>query len=68
MELLRVIYHLEGPASEAEARAEALAREQTVEVPREALRDYQAYFTLSDGRLEIRWSKDFTTQRLERCG
>jgi ribulose-bisphosphate carboxylase large chain len=39
LELLRVIYHLDVPGSEAEARAEALAREQTVEVPREALRD-----------------------------
>jgi len=39
LELLRVVYHLDVPGSEAEARAEALAREQTVEVPREALRD-----------------------------
>ena len=38
-ELLRVTYHLDVPASEAEARAEEISREQTVEVPREALRD-----------------------------
>jgi ribulose-bisphosphate carboxylase large chain len=37
--LLRVIYHLDVPRAEAEARAEEIAREQTVEVPREALRD-----------------------------
>ena len=34
MDLLRVTYRLDVPASEAEARAEAVAREQTVEVPR----------------------------------
>ena len=39
MELLRVTYHLDVPGSEALARAEAVAREQTVEVPREAVRD-----------------------------
>jgi ribulose-bisphosphate carboxylase large chain len=39
LELLRVTYHLDVPASDAEARAEAVAREQTVEVPREAVRD-----------------------------
>jgi ribulose-bisphosphate carboxylase large chain len=38
-ELLRVVYHLAVPRVDAEARAEAIAREQTVEVPREALRD-----------------------------
>jgi ribulose-bisphosphate carboxylase large chain len=39
LELLRVTYHLEVRASEAEARAEAVAREQTVEVPRAVVRD-----------------------------
>ena len=40
MELLRVTYHLDVDEASAEARAEAMAREQTVEVPREvALRD-----------------------------
>jgi len=40
VELLRVTYHLDVAAAGAEARAEAVAREQTVEVPREvALRD-----------------------------
>jgi ribulose-bisphosphate carboxylase large chain len=34
MELLRVTYRLEGDPSEALARAEAIALEQTVEVPR----------------------------------
>ena len=40
----------------------------TLQCGEDAVRDYQAFFTLSDGLLEIRWSKDFTTQRLERCG
>ena len=40
----------------------------TLQCGEDAVRDYQAYFTLSDGFLEIRWSEDFTTQRLERCG
>ena len=35
MEFLRVTYRLDGDPSEAEARAEAIAIEQTVEVPRE---------------------------------
>src|SRR5262245_11530673 len=39
LEVLRVTYHLEVRASEAEARAEAVAREQTVEVPRAVVRD-----------------------------
>jgi ribulose-bisphosphate carboxylase large chain len=39
MELLRVTYRLDGDPSEAAARAEAIALEQTVEVPRAALRD-----------------------------
>jgi ribulose-bisphosphate carboxylase large chain len=39
LELLRVTYHLDVRASEAAARAEAVAREQTVEVPRVAVRD-----------------------------
>jgi len=39
LELLRVTYHLEVRASDAEARAEAVAREQTVEVPRAVVRD-----------------------------
>ena len=39
MELLRVTYRLGASSSAAEARAEQIAREQTVEVPREALRD-----------------------------
>jgi ribulose-bisphosphate carboxylase large chain len=38
-ELLRVTYHLDVRAAEAEARAEAVAREQTVEVPRAVVRD-----------------------------
>ena len=39
MELLRVTYRLEVPAAQAEARAAAVALEQTVEVPRPAVRD-----------------------------
>ena len=39
MELLRVTYRLAVPQAAAEARAEEIAREQTVEVPRAALRD-----------------------------
>jgi ribulose-bisphosphate carboxylase large chain len=39
LELLRVRYRLAGSAAAAEARAEEIAREQTVEVPRAALRD-----------------------------
>ncbi len=39
MELLRVTYHLDVRASAVEARAEAVAREQTVEVPRAVVRD-----------------------------
>jgi len=38
-ELLRVVYHLAVEPARAEARAEALAREQTVEVPRAVVRD-----------------------------
>src|SRR5206468_11201977 len=38
-EPLRVVYHLDVDAARAEARAEAVAREQTVEVPRVAVRD-----------------------------
>jgi ribulose-bisphosphate carboxylase large chain len=38
-ETLRVVYHLDVDAAHAEARAEALAREQTVEVPRIVVRD-----------------------------
>lgn len=37
MSRLRVTYHLDVPAGEAEARADAVALEQTVEVPRAAL-------------------------------
>jgi len=39
MELLRVTYRLEGAPDDAEARAEAIAREHTVEVPRAVVRD-----------------------------
>jgi ribulose-bisphosphate carboxylase large chain len=39
MELLRVTYRLAVTPADAEARAEEIAREQTVEVPRAALRD-----------------------------
>jgi ribulose-bisphosphate carboxylase large chain len=39
VDLLRVTYRLAVDAAAAEARAEQVAREQTVEVPREALRD-----------------------------
>ena len=39
MEILRVSYRLAVPPGEAPARAEALAREQSVEVPRAVLRD-----------------------------
>jgi ribulose-bisphosphate carboxylase large chain len=39
VELLRVTYHLDVRAAEAEARADAVAREQTVEVPRAVVRD-----------------------------
>jgi ribulose-bisphosphate carboxylase large chain len=39
LELLRVTYHLDVPAAQADARAEAVAREQTVEVPRAVVRD-----------------------------
>jgi len=39
LELLRVTYHLDVRAAEADARAEAVAREQTVEVPRAVVRD-----------------------------
>jgi ribulose-bisphosphate carboxylase large chain len=39
LEYLRVTYHLDVRAAEAEARAEAVAREQTVEVPRAVVRD-----------------------------
>jgi len=38
-EPLRVVYHLAVDAARAEARAEVLAREQTVEVPRAVVRD-----------------------------
>lgn len=39
METLRVTYRLEVPRAQAEARAEAIALEQTVEVPRVVVRD-----------------------------
>jgi ribulose-bisphosphate carboxylase large chain len=39
MEFLRVSYRVDVPASEAQERAEALALEQTVEVPRVVVRD-----------------------------
>jgi S-methyl-5-thioribulose 1-phosphate isomerase len=39
VELLRVTYRLAVDADQAEARAEAVAREQTVEVPRSVVRD-----------------------------
>ena len=39
MDLMRVTYRLRVDSAAAEARAEELAREQTVEVPREAVRD-----------------------------
>jgi ribulose-bisphosphate carboxylase large chain len=39
LELLRVTYHLDVGPAQAEARAEAVAREQTVEVPRAVVRD-----------------------------
>jgi ribulose-bisphosphate carboxylase large chain len=39
VERLRVTYRLAVPPADAEARAEEIAREQTVEVPRAALRD-----------------------------
>jgi ribulose-bisphosphate carboxylase large chain len=42
VELLRVTYRFDVPAAEAEARAEAVAREQTVEVPR-AVVDREPY-------------------------
>jgi ribulose-bisphosphate carboxylase large chain len=39
VDLLRVTYRLAASAAAAESRAEQIAREQTVEVPRESLRD-----------------------------
>ncbi|UCF66089.1 MAG: ribulose 1,5-bisphosphate carboxylase [Acidobacteriota bacterium] len=39
MDRIRAIYRIESEPTEIETRAEALAREQTVELPREALRD-----------------------------
>jgi ribulose-bisphosphate carboxylase large chain len=50
-EMLRVTYRLAVAPGEAEARAEELAREQTVEVPRAALRGRRAA-ELAQGRVE----------------